>query len=110
MRVIVSFLYGLNGCLTLEIVCLPALSREQKEHLPKDYIAPQIEGMVKLDDTQPNGTIFIYVGTCDWESNFEYCVKEFALTVFHEVMHVLCPDIDRFVPYAEKLLAEILEG
>ena len=44
------------------------------------------------------------------KSSFEYCLKEFVLTVFHEVMHVLCPDIDEFVPYAERLLAEIIEG
>jgi hypothetical protein len=85
-------------------VCLPALSREQKEHLPKDYVAPPMEGMVQHD------TIIIYVGTCAWENSFEYCLKEFVLTVFHELMHVLCPDIDEFVPYAEKVLAEILEG
>jgi hypothetical protein len=67
-------------------------------------------GMVKTDDTHPNGIVFIYVGTCDWENSFEYCVKEFVLTVFHEIMHILCPDIDEYVPYAEKLLAEILEN
>lgn len=91
-------------CLTLEIVCLPDLPREQKECLPKDYVAPPMEGMIERD------TIFIYVGTCDWERSFEHCLKEFVLTVFHEVMHVLCPDIDDFVPYAEKLLGEILEA
>jgi hypothetical protein len=63
-----------------------------------------MEGMVEHD------TIIIYVGTCAWENSFEYCLKEFVLTVFHELMHVLCPDIDEFVPYAEKVLAEILEG
>jgi hypothetical protein len=110
ISVLVSILYSPKGRLTLEIVCLPNLSREQKEHLPKDYVAPPIEGMAKLDDAHPDGIIFIYVGTCDWESSFEYCLKEFVLTVFHEVMHILCPDIDEFVPYAERLLAEIIEG
>lgn len=73
------------------------------EQLPKDYIAPPMEGMVDHD------IIFVYVGTCDWNKSFEFCLKEFILTVFHEIMHVLCPDIDDFVPFAEKLLAEILE-
>lgn len=95
--------------MTLEIVCLPNLSKEQKEHLPKDYVVPPIEGKCEIDDAHPDGIIFIYVGSCDWESNFEYCLNEFVLTVFHEVMHVLCPDIDEYVPYAERLLAEIIK-
>jgi hypothetical protein len=89
-------------------VCLPSLSKEQKEHLPKDYIAPPIEGKCKVDGAHPDGIIFVYVGACNWENNFEHCLKEFILTVFHEVMHVLCSDIDEYVPYAEKLLAEII--
>ncbi|MCJ7422670.1 hypothetical protein MUP01_00155 [Candidatus Bathyarchaeota archaeon] len=96
--------------LKLEIVCLPSLSKEKKEHLPKDYAAPPVEGMAELDDEHPDGAIFIYVGNCDWEDSFEYCLKEFVLAVFHEVMHVLCPDIEDYVPYAEGLLAEIING
>ncbi len=94
----------------MEIVCVPNLSEKQKEHLPKDYAAPPMEGMFKADGAHPDGVIFIYVGTCDWESDFEYCLRQFVLTVFHEVMHALCPDIDEYVPYAEKVLAEIIEG
>lgn len=92
----------------MEIVCLPRLSKEQEARLPDDYVAPPIEGMYDIDEAHPDGIIFIYVGTCNWERDFEYCLKEFVLTVFHEVVHVLCPDMDDYVPYAEKILAEIL--
>lgn len=92
----------------MEIVCLPSLSKEQEAQLPRDYVAPLIEGMYDIDEVHPDGIIFIYVGGCAWQNNFEHCLKEFDLTVFHEVMHVLCPDIGDYVPYAEKILAEIL--
>jgi hypothetical protein len=74
----------------------------------KDYIPPAIEGMYHVSAKHPDGVIHIYVGHCDWESNFEYCLKEFELTVFHEVMHILCPDMEDYVPYAEKILADML--
>jgi hypothetical protein len=92
----------------MEIVCLPSSSRKQKTRLPKEYVAPPIEGMYNIDETHPDGIIFIYVGGCDWRSNFEYCLREFVLTIFHETLHVLCPDIDDYVPYAEKVPAETL--
>ena len=91
-------------------MCLLSLSKVQKEHLPKDYVAPPIEGMFEIDDAHPDGVIFIYVGTCGWESDFEYCLKQLVLTVFHETMHVLCPDMGEYVPYAGKILAEIIEA
>lgn len=92
----------------MEIVLLPSLSKAQKRRLPKDYVVPAIEGMYDVDKMHPNGVIFIYVGNCDWENSFEYCLKEFVLTIFHEVMHVLCPNISDYVPYAEGILAEIM--
>lgn len=92
----------------MDVVCLPRLSKEQEAELPEDYVAPPIEGMYDINDEYPEGVIFVYVYRCDWERNFEYCLREFVLTVFHEVMHVLCPDMGDYVPYAEKVLAEIL--
>ena len=94
----------------MEIIVLPDLPEARKRRLykaRKDYVAPPIEGMYDISAKHPNGIVHIYVGHCRWEEDFEYCLKEFVLTVFHEVMHVLCPDIGEYVPYAEKLLAEI---
>jgi len=92
----------------MEIKCVPKLSPEQEKNLPKDYVRPLVEGMCIIDDEHPEGLIIVYVGYCDWERDFDHCVKEFVLTVFHETMHVLFPDIDDYVPYAERLLADIL--
>jgi len=92
----------------MEIVCVPRLSKEQEKNLPNDYPHPLVEGMYDINDDYPEGLITIYVGYCDWEKNFELCLKEFVLTMFHEVMHVLCPEMENHVPYAEKILAEIL--
>lgn len=78
--------------------------------MPEDYVRPPIEGMYDIDKAHPEGLVTIYVGYCDWEKNFDFCLKEFVLTVFHEVMHVLCPDMEDYVPYAEKVLAEILNN
>lgn len=98
------------GC-ALEIVILPDLSEAQKKHVRKvrkDYVAPPIEGMYDINRKYPDGVIHIYVGNCDWEGNFQYCLRKFVLVVFHEVMHVLCPSMDEFVPYAESVLAEMI--
>jgi hypothetical protein len=94
----------------MEIMCVPRLSREQERRLPMEYVRPAVEGMCIVDDAHPEGLIVIFVGYCSWETDFDYCLREFVLTVFHEIMHVLFPDIDDYVPYAEKLLAEILSS
>ena len=85
------------------------MSKEQKVQLPEDYVAPPIEGMYDINEEHPDGIIFIYVGGCDWHDSFERCLKEFILTIFHEIMHVLCPDMGDYVPVAERILADILE-
>jgi hypothetical protein len=92
----------------MDIVCLPRLSKKQEAQLPENYVAPSVEGMYDVDEKHPDGIIFVYVGACDWEGNFEFCLREFVLTVFHEVMHVICPDVGDYVSYAEKVLAEVL--
>ncbi len=92
----------------MEIVCFPSLSKRQKAQLPRDYAAPPIEGMYEFNEAHPDGIIFIYVGGCDWQTDFEHCLKEFVLTVFHETVHILCPDIGDYVPYAERVLNETL--
>jgi hypothetical protein len=92
----------------MEIICLPRLSQEQEANLPEGYVRPPVEGMCVTDGGHAEALVFIYVGYCDWETDFEYCVKEFTLTVFHELMHVLVPGIDDYVPYAEKVLADLL--
>ena len=92
----------------MEIACLPSLSKKQKAQLPEDYVAPPIEGMYDINEAHPDGIIFVYVGGCDWQTDFEHCLKEFILTVFHETMHILCPDVDDYVPYAERILDETL--
>ncbi|MBS7632313.1 hypothetical protein KEJ15_01655 [Candidatus Bathyarchaeota archaeon] len=51
----------------------------------------------------------MYVGYCDWEKNFDYCLKEFILTIFHEAMHIMFPEMGDHIPYAEKILADILD-
>jgi len=80
------------------------------EKLPKDYVFPLIEETYFVDDEHPDGIIFIYVGYCDWEQKFDECLKEFILTIFHEILHILFPELEEYVPYAEKILAEILEN
>ncbi len=96
----------------LEIVILPDMSEAQKKHVYKvrpNWVPPPIEGMYDIDKKHPDGIIHIYVGNCDWKNNFDYCLRRFTLVVFHEVMHVLLgSDMDEYVPYAERVLAEIL--
>ncbi len=94
--------------LIMEIVCLPGLSEEQQRNLPEDYLPPPIEGMYSVDDKYPEGIIFLYVGCCDWESNFDGCLREFILTIFHETMHVVFPELEKHIPYAEKICASAL--
>ncbi|MEM3700875.1 MAG: hypothetical protein QXL57_08460 [Candidatus Bathyarchaeia archaeon] len=93
----------------MEVKCFPKLSQEQQKVLPKNYCPPPIEGTYSIDDKHPEGAIYVYVGYCDWEKNFDYCLKEFILTIFHEAMHIIVPEIEDYIPYAEKILAEILE-
>ena len=102
------------GCL-LEIVILPDLSEAQKKHYCKvrrdyAYVPPSpIQGMYDLNKKHPDGIIYLYIGNCDWEHNFDFCLRRFTLVVFHEVMHALLgSDMDEYVPYAERILAEIL--
>jgi len=76
--------------------------------LPQDYVRPPVEGMCIIDDEHPEGLIMTYVGYCDWERDFSHCLKEFVLTAFHETMHVLFPGMDDYVPYAERVLAEVI--
>ena len=98
----------------MEIICVPKLSPEQEGEAalarkPECYIPPPVEGMWFLDKEHPEGLIIVYVGYCDWERDFDHCVKKFVLTVFHETMHILFPDFaEGHVPYAERLLADIL--
>ena len=92
----------------MEIVCFPGLSEEQQKNLPKDYIPPPVEGMYRVDDEHPEGIIYLYVGYCGWERNFDNCLTEFILTVFHEAMHLIFPELEDYVPYAEKILASVL--
>ena len=73
----------------MEIECFPALSKDQIGKLPKDYAFTPVEGTYLLDDKHPNGVIFTYVGHCDWEHDFENCLREFILTVFHEAMYLV---------------------
>lgn len=93
----------------MEVECLPKLSKEQQRVLPKNHCPPPIEGMYSIDDKHPEGIIYVYVGYCDWEKNFDYCLKEFILTVFHEALHIMVPEIEYYIPYAEKILAKIIE-
>jgi hypothetical protein len=92
----------------MEVECLPRLSRKQQKVLPKSYVPPPIEGTYSIDDKHPEGVIYVYVGYCDWENAFEYCLKEFILTIFHEAMHIMLPEIENSIPYAEKILAALL--
>jgi hypothetical protein len=78
--------------------------------VPKDYVPPLVEGMYRLDKKHPEGVVFVYVGYCDWEKNFDKCLREFVLTVFHEVMHILFPKLGDHIPFMEQILAEILDG
>lgn len=50
----------------------------------------------------------MYVGYCDWEKNFDNCLKEFILTIFHEAMHIMFPELEDYIPYAEKILTTVL--
>jgi len=92
----------------MEIECYPRLSKKQQKHLPKNYVTPPIEGMYSISNEHSEGVIYVYVGYCDWERNFDYCLKEFILTIFHEAMHIMIPEISDYIPYAEKILAEVL--
>ena len=92
----------------MEVECFPRLSKEQEKDLPEDYVPPLIEGMYSVDDEHPEGIICVYVGYCDWERNFDNCLKEFILTIFHEALHIMLPDLEDYVPYAEKILASVL--
>jgi len=94
----------------MEIECFPKLSKKQQKILPKDYVLPPIEGTYSINNKHPEGIIYIYVGYCDWEKNFNHCLKEFILTIFHETLHILCPEIENHIPYAEEILAEILKN
>src|SRR3972149_6771780 len=93
----------------MEIICLPKLSKEQQKNLPKDYAPPLIEGTYAIDSKHPEGIIYVYVGYCDWEIDFDKCLKEFILTIFHETMHVLFPELEEHVPYARKNLGKHLQ-
>lgn len=93
----------------MEVECFPRLSKKQQKTLPKNYVPPPIEGTYSIDDKHPEGVIYVYVGYCDWEKKFDYCLKEFILTVFHEAMHIMFPEMSDYIPYAEKILAEILD-
>ncbi|MGC8895632.1 MAG: hypothetical protein ACP5LB_02525 [Candidatus Bathyarchaeia archaeon] len=93
----------------MEVECFPRLSKEQQKVLPKNYRPPPIEGMYSVDEEHPEGIIYVYVGYCDWEKNFDNCLKEFILTIFHEAMHIMIPEIGDYIPYAEKILADILD-
>jgi hypothetical protein len=93
----------------MDIECFPKLSKTQEKNLPKDYVPPPIEGTYSVNNKHPEGIIYIYVGYCDWEKNFNHCLKEFILTIFHETLHILCPEIENHIPHAEKILAEILK-
>ncbi len=94
----------------MEIRCYPRLSKDQEEDLPNDYVRPLIEGTYDVNDEHPDGVISVYVGYCDWAEEFNRCLKEFVLTVFHETIHVLFPELENCAPYAEKILAEILDN
>ena len=61
----------------MEVECFPKLSKEQQKVLPKNYCPPPIEGTYSINDEHPEGVIYVYVGYCDWEKNFDYCLKEF---------------------------------
>jgi len=93
----------------MEIECFRRLSKEQQRVLPKGYVPPPIEGMYSVDNEHPEGVIYVYVGYCDWERNFDHCLKEFILTIFHEAMHILFPELEDHIPYAERIFASILE-
>jgi hypothetical protein len=92
----------------MKIKCFPRLSEEQQKNLPKDYIRPLIEGMYSVNDENPEGIIYVYVGYCDWGKNFDNCLTEFILTIFHEAMHIMFPELEDYIPYAEKILATVL--
>ena len=92
----------------MDVECFVKLSRKQQRDLPRDYVPPPIEGMYSIDSEHPEGIIYIYVGCCDWTNNFRFCVREFVLTVFHEAMHIMVPELEEHIQYAEKVLAKIL--
>lgn len=92
----------------MEIICYLGLSKEQRRNLPEDYIPPPIEGMYSVSDEHPEGIVYLYVGCCDWEKNFDYCLKEFILTIFHETMHIVLPELEEHIPCAEKICASVL--
>ena len=94
----------------MEIECFPRLSKEQERNLPNDYIPPLVEGMYSIDDEHPEGIIYIYVGYCDWEKNFDICLNEFILTIFHEALHIILPELENHIPYAEKIFADLIKS
>lgn len=93
----------------METECFPRLSKEQQKNLPEGYIPPPIEGMYSVNSEHPEGIMYIYVGYCDWEKKFDNCLKEFILTIFHEAMHIMFPELEDHIPYAEKILANVLD-
>ena len=94
----------------MEIRCYSTLSKEQLGNLPGDYVFPSIEGTYIVDGKHSEGVVLVYVGYCDWENRFEKCLKDFILTIFHKIMHILFPELGDGVRYAEKILAEILDN
>jgi len=93
----------------MEIECIPRLSEEQQGDLPEGYVPPLIEGMYAVNDDYPEGIIYVYVGYCDWENDFGNCLREFILTIFHEAMHIMFPELEDYIPRAERILAGILD-
>lgn len=94
----------------MEIECFPRLLEEQQKNLPNGYTPPLVEGMYSVTDEHPEGIIRLYVGYCDWEKNFNSCLIEFILTIFHEAMHIIFPELEDYIPYAEKIFAGVLNS
>jgi hypothetical protein len=94
----------------MEIQCFIRLSEEQVKNLPKGYVAPPIEGTYLINDEHSDGVMLIYVGYCNWKDDYEKCLREFVLTVFHESLHVLLPELENCIPYAERIFAEMLDN
>ena len=57
----------------------------------------------------PEGIIYVYVGYCDWEDDFENCLREFILTIFYEAMHIMFPELEDYIPRVETILASVLD-
>lgn len=84
----------------MEIECFPRLSREQQKTLPKGCVPPLVEGTYSVDAKHPEGIVYVFMGYCDWENTFDNCLKELILTIFHEALHILVPEISDYIPYA----------